>query len=216
MKTRPFFLILACAALLIGYLLYRVYLAPGESIESINGSGGVVREQNGQVIEIENPDLRRHVEDYTKDIDLTESEKALRQENVPLWRFTLGKALHRDKEKESNGEVLLYGIVLDENDLPVLDASISAIATQFPLPYEESLKDPNSRKIQINVRSDAGGRFVVTGYRAQSLLFHEIKKAGYVVAAWPSSRVFYFGSRFPERMKASPENPIEFRLKRVD
>ena len=165
---------------------------------------------------IEDPEFRKHVEDYTQGIELTDAEESKASEEHPIWRIALVRALYREQEAESNDDVLFYGLVLDEEGHPIEGAKLRSQILQFPQNYENRHQDARSRSFELVTTSDSDGLFTISGYRAMSLVFYDVIKDGYVRDGWPPDRGFYFGSRFPSRHVADPDNPVVFRMKRED
>jgi len=136
-----------------------------------------------------------------------------------LSRWLFGKAVHREKERKRNGEVLFYGKVVDLEDRPLAGVAVSATALQYPLTYMEFIQqEGNSRDIPIEVVTDSDGRFEISGIRAMSIGFSNRSKEGYEIDGriTPENLSFIFIEDYPIRYKADFSNPVIFRMKKVE
>ena len=133
--------------------------------------------------------------------------KAKRRE-VPLNLLTqqaLVQMSNMEQEMSAsvNRTVSFYGKVVDENELPIKDATIQFGCVVFP-----------KSQILTSVVSDPEGRFYLASLTG-AILTVQVNKHGYEVVPGTNQNSFTFYSTLPTGgFNPDPSNPVIFRLRR--
>jgi len=102
--------------------------------------------------------------------------------------------------------VVLYGKVIDQFNVPVAGATVSGV-----------IQVNNGARVgtdRLSLTTDASGTFTVSGYKGENLGI-TIKKAGYALATANTSFVYSLLWPEPQRHIPDPNNPVVFKMWRL-
>lgn len=134
-------------------------------------------------------------------LELTDDEIAARPKGLTdeNWRLTVLR--HRAIILEENGHVEFYGKIVDQDGDPIEGVEVSAHSNFFTESLVEQVAH-RGRKIgkkKIKVVSDVEGDFVVSGYRAQTLVVTSLNKDGFLPQKMHET--YSYSPSFPKSVK---------------
>lgn len=146
----------------------------------------------------------------------TEEEKRMKPPEMGWTAWGQFVHLHQ-VQSFKDGPVTFYGKVTDMEGKPLSGVSLTAkIRTYIDSIAEKFVKQTSTEVKQIQLVTDAEGRFSIIGENGTNLQIFDFTKEGYEVTG---ERKFWGGSfnpHVPQRHVPDPENPEIFTMRKVE